>query len=171
MHCPIDGKTLKILTYEGVDIASCETCGGEFVGGAQLQRIVSLRDERFDAVVREVIGDERRPRFGVPADERPRALACPECASDMHVVNYAGDTAVYVDRCGVCGGIWLDHHELEAIQVILERWQDEAPEQFLQIAGELVDAQQRSDALSRSAFAGSRFAFVNAIINRLLDAA
>lgn len=47
----------------------------------------------------------------VKEDSDPRfLLACPHCAHRMYKVK-AG--SVTLDRCPHCGGIWLDHKELE----------------------------------------------------------
>ena len=89
----------------------------------------------------------------------------------MRVVNYGGDSGVFVDRCERCQGIWLDQQELEKIQLLTEQWADEAPQQLRALSSELETARQAAAAQTNSAFSGSRFAFVNAVINRLLDAA
>ena len=70
-----------------------------------------------------------------------------------------------------CGGVWLDRNELEHIQILTERWADEAPQQLQQVAGQLEAARRDAAEQANDGFAGSRFAFINALINRLLDAA
>jgi hypothetical protein len=53
----------------------------------------------------------------------------------------------------------------------MEQFEDDAPEQIRKIASQLDQARRETaESISRT-FAGSRFAFVNAVINRLLDAA
>ena len=86
----------------------------------------------------------------------------------MVVTNYGGNSGVYVDRCPGCGSLWLDQQQLEKIQVLMEKWADEAPHELAKIAGKLEAARRRA---APKGFEGSRFAFVNALINRLLDAA
>jgi hypothetical protein len=53
----------------------------------------------------------------------------------------------------------------------MERWADEAPQQLQAIAGKLEVARREVAEQTNDAFTGSRFAFVNALINRLLDVA
>jgi Zn-finger nucleic acid-binding protein len=156
------------MVYEGVRVHTCDGCGGEFVGSVELAEIVNRRELRFGEDLRRVLRD-RQPIFGVPCAEVERTLVCPDCDNDMQVLNYACDTGVFVDRCPVCGGIWLAHEELEKVQVLMERWEDEAPEQIRGIAQDLEEARQ--SAAGDGVFKGSRFGFVNALINGILDAA
>jgi Zn-finger nucleic acid-binding protein len=170
MDCPQCQRRMRDMEYEGVLVKTCDGCGGEFIGADQLAHIVQTRDERF-CERRQQAGSVMRPRFGVPDEEDRRTLFCPDCDTAMEVGNYGGDTAVFVDRCDRCGGVWLDCEELENVQVLMERWLDAAPAQIREIANELEDARRSAAEQTSNVFAGSRFAFVNALINRLLDAA
>ncbi len=53
----------------------------------------------------------------------------------------------------------------------MEKWADDAQPQIKAIAGELEMARRKAANTGSDAFSGSRFSFINAIINRLLDAA
>ncbi len=170
MQCPQCGASLQATVYEGVPVHTCDTCGGEFVGGEEFARIVEHRQEQFSDELRAEL-DERRPSFGELSTQPDRSLGCPACGQEMAVANYAGDSGIFVDRCTVCGGLWLDQEELEKVQIVMERWADEAKPRIRAIAGELEMARRKAAGSTSSAFSGSRFAFVNALINRLLDAA
>jgi Zn-finger nucleic acid-binding protein len=170
MNCPNCGDTMLAQQYEGMSIQTCEGCGGEFVDAAALAAIIEKREARFDPEQVEALED-CRPVFGVPDEESGRTLSCPACDNTMKTLNYATDTGVFVDRCPVCGGVWLDSSELEQIQCLLERWQDEAPGQISSIADDLAAAREQAAQVGRGAFKGSRFSFVNAVLNKFLDAA
>jgi len=170
MQCPQCGVDLKLMEYESALIHSCEGCGGEFLGPAELTHIVKTRERLFPVQLQELLAD-RKPEFGVPAEETHRELSCPKCKNPMQVMNYCGDSGVFIDRCSQCNGLWLDHEELEKIQTLLERWKDHAPEQIKALAGDLEQARRATAEKTSSVFVGSRFAFVNALINRFLDAA
>ena len=170
MNCPQCTADLQRAAYEGVPLHTCNSCGGEFVGGEELGRIVRNRRERFSEALREALADHK-PRFGHTASEPHRHLECPACGHTMSVVNYAGDSGIFVDSCHICGGLWLDHEELEKVQVIMERWADEAQPQIQALAGQLESARRKAAERASRTFGASRFAFVNALINRLLDAA
>jgi len=170
LNCPACTAPLQPVDYEGASIHTCNGCGGEFLAGTALAHIVHTRDETFAPDIR-LATEERSPTQGIPDSESKRQVDCPACSNPMNVVNYATDTGIYIDKCAACGGVWLDGSELEHIQALSERWQDEAPEQIRGIASQLETARQRAAANAGASFQGSRFAFVNAVINRLLDAA
>ena len=170
MQCPQCAGPLQATAYEGVPIHTCETCGGEFIGGEEFARIVGNRQEQFSDQQRVELA-ECKPSFGHIGTQPQRWLRCPACDQTMNVTNYAGDSGIFVDRCSVCSGLWLDHEELEKIQVVMEKWTDEASPQLRSIAGRLQAARLEAATRTSGSFSGSRFAFVNALINRILDAA
>jgi Zn-finger nucleic acid-binding protein len=61
-----------------------------------------------------------RPETG--GSVKPGTRHCPECETFMLTqdVAYGGDR-VEIDRCGKCGGIWLDKNELQKIMAISEK--------------------------------------------------
>ncbi len=170
MQCPQCSAPLESMEYEGALIHACNGCGGELLGGEALAHIVRERQEQFTPELRKALA-ERKPSFGIPEAQTERQLECPSCCTPMTVTNYGGNSGVFVDRCSGCGSLWLDQQELERIQVLMERWADEAPQELAKIAGKLQAARRRAEEMSSKGFEGSRFAFVNALINRLLDAA
>ena len=170
MNSPITGTPMRPVEYEGCLIYECPDTGGELLSGDALAHIVRVREETFDqATVTNV--EPFNPLFGQPVAETENLLDCPCCGTSMQVVNYGGDTGIFIDKCPKCSAVWLDNEELEKIQILMEHWQDQAPEQIGHIAGRLEQARQEAASLSDHAFAGSRFSIVNALINRFLDAA
>lgn len=170
MHCPNDRSPLRPIEYEGCLIHTCDRCGGEAVGADALARIVNVREKVFGSRTEEIIR-MAPPIRGEPGKARQPALRCPFCDAGMGEVNYGADTGVVVERCFACGCVWLEQEELEMIQAILERWQDTAPEQVRRIASELEESRRRAERRAAGAFQGSRFTFLNAVINRVMDAA
>lgn len=170
MNCPRCGSFLREIEYENMHIHTCDSCGAEVIGPDELRNIVETRERHFPPDLCKLLA-QQTPIFGTPTNEPGRAFSCPTCSKPMGLVNYGGDSGIMIDRCGECGTLFLDHEELEKIQIIMDRWQDEAPEQIRAIAGELERARREAAESASRAFAGSRFAFVNAMINRFLDAA
>lgn len=171
MDCPrCITATLESVQYEGVTIDVCNTCGGQFLDHAELGHIVHAREMRFDEASRELVA-ERNPVFGVPTEELSHDIKCPKCAKPMSTLNYSCDSGVYIDSCQGCGGFWLDADELETVQIYQEEWEEKAPEMIKAIAGDIAEDRLAREEQMSGAFQGSRFAFVNALINRLLDAA
>jgi len=167
MHSPITGQPMREIDYEGMTIYTCDQTGGELVTADALAHIVNLRQETFSSELLSEI-ELNEPTFGIVESARGRELACPVCGTPMDVINYAGDTNVIIDRCSDCGAVWLDHNELEHIQAVLERWEDDAPSAIDSVQQELNAARQRNNEKINSAFAGSRFTFVNKLINKLI---
>ncbi len=170
MRCPNCDQSLRPCQYESATIHTCDGCHGEFIGAGELREIVNTREKSFSLEVLAAI-ENRAPSFGVPDGAKDRSLACPACDMAMDVLNYAADTAVIVDRCPSCGGVWLDDDELEHIQGILEQREDRAPDAIRSIQGRLDQERQRAREASSSQAPISRFDFVSAMINRLLDRA
>lgn len=172
MHCPLCGTDLRELEYEGVHVHTCDDCGGEVIGHDELRHIVRIREETFSDALRAEL-ESRTPTYGISDHElsNRRSLTCPTCQGPMVVINYGGDSGVFIDRCGKCSTMFLDHEELEKIQTLMERWGDEAPDQIRAISDQLEQKRRDTAEATSRAFAGSRFAFVNALVNRLLDAA
>ena len=170
MNCPHCHAYLSDVTYEGVSIHTCNGCGGEFIGPKELSCIVNKRETVFGQHLKKLV-EHHKPIFGKLDEEIDHDMKCPGCKHNMKPMNYAGDTAVCVDRCDKCGGMWLDHEELEKIQLITEHWQDRAPSQLKTIAGKLEQSRIEAAEKTSKVFRGSRFSFVNALINRLLEAA
>lgn len=51
--------------------------------------------------------------------ERPPRLPCPVCLGvTMDKVKFGPGGAVEIDRCSRCGGIWLDHGEVQALRAL-----------------------------------------------------
>jgi Zn-finger nucleic acid-binding protein len=169
MLCPRCETTLEAMEYEGTLVHACEGCGGEFVSGESLGEIVRTKRANLPDELREAL-DECTPLHGIDVDDVV-ACGCPVCECEMQLVNYGGDTGVMIDRCSRCDGVWLDSEELEKIQILQERWMEDAPRAIQSMAFELE--KERANALdgTSGAFRGSRFGFINAVLNRILDAA
>lgn len=170
MNCPACTHTLRSCQYEGVQIDTCDGCGGEFLSSEGMGQIIRVRDQRFSEPERSQLA-HRKPVFGIADADATTRFCCPACRVPMNPINYAGDSGVVVDRCPSCAGLWLDHSELEKVQILLERWQDESPGKIQAAAAELHRARDESARSASKAFNASRFSFANAVVNRLLDAA
>lgn len=171
MECPrCVTAVLEAVQYEGVTIDVCNQCGGQFLDHDELGHIIHAREMRFDEAARQLVA-EREPVFGVPTDEIAHDIKCPKCTTVMKTLNYSCDSGVYIDSCPACGGFWLDADELETVQIYQEEWEEKAPEMIKAVAGRIAEDRLAREEKMSNAFQGSRFAFVNALINRLLDAA
>jgi Zn-finger nucleic acid-binding protein len=80
----------------------------------------------------------------VPVREPGRAGAavCPECGHQLTNYTYAYDSAVEVDGCEHCGGVFLEDGELAAIQ----KWGEEQsrPDANVEALAAMVSASERT---------------------------
>jgi Zn-dependent protease with chaperone function/Zn-finger nucleic acid-binding protein len=128
LACPACGVPLESYDYEGATVFVCRSCAGRLATTAQVQRILTRREMRFDERQERLAdyvvahGDELRRDFARRrGTSQTTHVACPRCGRTMMRRHYNYDYAIEVDYCGVCDLFWFDRDELEALQVIMER--------------------------------------------------
>jgi Zn-finger nucleic acid-binding protein len=109
MRCPVCKTVLlgPITLMEGLPARQCSNCNG-----------VSISSNAYLAW-RRTLGQEYPPKEGAieidPSWEVKELKLCPDCGHIMARYKIFPDTDFYIDRCRNCNGIWLDHHEWEAL--------------------------------------------------------
>ncbi|HUU97321.1 MAG TPA: zf-TFIIB domain-containing protein [Phycisphaerae bacterium] len=166
MNCPACQTGVEATTYEGVQIETCPSCGGEWLDAGELRQIAKAREVRFTEEERRAIG-EVPPVTGVTLEDVERGLRCPKCTGTTEPINYGYDSGIVIDRCKSCRGIWLDGGELEKVQMVAEGWHGQLKE-ILAKHGERLRAIEAKWERAND-LRVSRFAFVNALINAVLD--
>ena len=170
MQCPTCNTRLSSVTYEGIEFETCNECGGCWLDADELGQIVRLREQRFTAEQRSAIDTAGRIP-GIPVEDIERGIVCPDCGAPTGPINYGGDTGIIIDRCSKCRGIWLDVGELEHIQMLVEAWKDDLPEDLraygpmLDRVAEELEASNQVTVTTLPYVAG----FINAVINGILD--
>jgi Zn-finger nucleic acid-binding protein len=108
LECPRDGSTMDENHMGESVLDVCGKCGGQFFdtgemfGAFGMKADPSLwdRDETAGAV-------------------REGKIKCPRCNKMMLMQDVKHDSdKVEIDRCGHCGGIWLDKGEVDTIMSI-----------------------------------------------------
>ena len=166
MICPNCRSSLRTIQYEGLDVETCQSCGGEWLDDGELGKIVQLREVRFSEAERRAIVQSTSIK-GVALEDVDRDLRCPKCGGTTDPVNYGGDSGIIIDRCESCRGVWLDGQELENIQQLVEGWDDQLPEELEQYGAKLRDVAEQIDR--EDDVHPSRFAFINTVVNGILD--
>jgi Zn-finger nucleic acid-binding protein len=166
MKCPHCRKPLRTITYEGIHIESCDACEGEWLDSDELLHVVQAREALFNEQERNAIAAAPSVK-GVKLADVDRDLVCPKCGGQTDAVNYGGNTGIIIDRCTGCQGIWLDGSELEKIQMLIEGWEHGLPEMLAKHGPRL--RQIAEEQALKAHVRVSRFGFVNALINGILD--
>ena len=111
MKCPVCGDVdLASVPYEGVAVSLCPRCHGVLLTKNALNRIE--RNPEMERSVLEMEVDDSSDSEGV--------LKCPKCRVGMRKEQSPHGLDFSVDICESCGLLWLDHGELEALQIAFE---------------------------------------------------
>jgi Zn-finger nucleic acid-binding protein len=108
LQCPRDNALMQATDVSGTHIDRCGRCHGTFFDTGEM----------FGA-----LGTTADPSYwdrpGVAGSVRHGKLACPRCKGEMLLQDVSdATTKVEIDRCGHCGGIWLDPGEEQKIMSI-----------------------------------------------------
>lgn len=113
LSCPRDKVTMRQKVVGGAHLDECAKCKGQFFDSGEMFSAFGIKADPsyWD-----------RPETG--GSVKPSTLACSRCGSIMlgQDVAYEG-THVEIDRCGNCGGVWLDKGEIDTIIKISEKMQ------------------------------------------------
>jgi hypothetical protein len=111
LHCPRSGHTLSRLHIGGVSTDVCEDCGGLWLDRLELARFKDPSSAFGDALAAHL------SQFPVPLFDHSLRLQCPRHpASTMLRRRFSPASAVEIDECPECGGLWLDADELARIR-------------------------------------------------------
>jgi len=104
MDCPRCHTPLVIVEYLSIELDWCPACEGLWFNRGEMELLARK------------LGRDTEP---IPAcnaascSEKP--LKCPECNKTMNKRLMGEGLSVVADVCRICGGLWLDHGELEEL--------------------------------------------------------
>ena len=113
LKCPRDESLMKETKKGDAFLDVCGKCGGEFFDSGEMFGAFGIKADPsyWD-----------RPETGGAV--RDGTLHCPICHTHMLIQDVKHDAEhVEIDRCGKCGGIWLDKGEIDTIMAISEKLQ------------------------------------------------
>lgn len=122
-NCPIcDHQPLQPITLQGVEIETCQSCGGLWFAAGRLERFPDRPAARtLMPLARQAPGRCRRKGHAIGrAMVRCSACGgapaqCPACNTRLAMVP---TSACAIDICVDCQGVWLDAGEFEALRGI-----------------------------------------------------
>lgn len=130
MQCPRDGKPLEVRTVEGVEVDACPSCDGVFLEPGELEAIEDAHHEHATTEL-PLKPDVVSSALEMAKQTRRAGAICPKCQMEMSPREYAYASQIVVDRCGSCGGAWLDVGELELIENFFDRQRAESTSSVL----------------------------------------
>jgi len=113
MLCPKDNTEMTQPELEGVLIDECPVCGGIWFDQGELVAVKDSLEPDLNWVEVELWKDEER--FNLALSERE----CPKDSTRLVCLKY-GDSAIEIEYCLRCRGIWLDHGEFKKVIESLE---------------------------------------------------
>lgn len=130
MICPGCCAPMAEESYESVPIGVCARCRGVFIPGADLLEILKRRERQFSsadvelALARE---EHHPPRAAAPAGPR----RCPRCTQPMTRSLHPFSNRIQIERCSEGCGVHLDQDELDYLQILVEKIEDQAGDYLL----------------------------------------
>lgn len=110
LTCPRDHALLQVQEVGEAELDICGTCGGQFFDSGEMFAAFGVKADPSYWDREETGGSVKNS-----------TIHCPNCetvflAQDIKYESHQ----VEIDRCGKCGGIWLDKGEVETIMKIGE---------------------------------------------------
>ncbi len=99
--CTKAGRAVSLVAGAGLDGHACDTCGGIFLPLSGSERLLG-----------ELLALSRAALVDLAEGFGGRRFGCPGCRARMRCLVVRG---VDVDLCFHCGGLWLEHGELERL--------------------------------------------------------
>jgi Zn-finger nucleic acid-binding protein len=113
LACPRDKVVMQEREKGEATLDVCNKCGGQFFDSGEMFAAFGIKADPSYW--------DRAETGGTVKDGE---LHCPRCHVHMLVQDIKYETDhVEIDRCGKCGGIWLDKGEVEKIMVIGQKLQ------------------------------------------------
>ncbi len=126
--CPNCKTRLIEMKYESAPVMKCSFCEGYLLRQGIIERIISRRDRFFtDKEIEHTKSSATAPPQSAHELASLTQIICPSCKTAMLRCFHSQLTKVVIDRCvnALCGCVWLDRGELEAIQILIEQFQSE----------------------------------------------
>jgi Zn-finger nucleic acid-binding protein len=108
MDCPRCTVELAAITRDESNIYRCSDCGGLWVDGGDLSKI--LLHANLPALT--AIGGQ------INVDELTGT--CPACNVDLVVVEGGEKRSLHYDTCESCGGLWVDGEDVDEVPETIE---------------------------------------------------
>lgn len=165
MNCPKCTGVLKSKNYEGIEIDQCDTCHGVWLDKEEIFHVVSVEKEIFsDQLVQATL---EKAYAGIPNQEIQTKVKCQKCKIPMSTINYNYSSGIIIDICHK-HGIWLDHLELEKIQINREHWKRKIQKDSENLNVILSNVKRKNNSMEYTD-GPSDYDFVNILLNFIVN--
>jgi Zn-finger nucleic acid-binding protein len=100
--------------FMGLSLDVCPQCAGIWFDDGELATLAKTSPDSL-----EVLEERFSPEFEIVTDSS-RFKHCPRCDTRLETYKYAYDSAVSVDSCPTCHGVFVDEQELSKIHEAIE---------------------------------------------------
>lgn len=134
MKCPFCKAQSEKAIFQNVEVDFCPTCLGMFFEQDELRIAKDERDKNLVWLDIDLWEDKKKFKIS------KANLLCPVCQVPFYEVLY-GDSAIKIDICTVCRGIWLNRGEFrEIIEYLKQKAQYEILENYFKnLTAEIIE--------------------------------
>lgn len=113
MKCPRCGRELTQIRLGRAEVDACQGgCGGIWFDAFELEKL-----DEPDESAGHLLDDMRVDISALDGIDLDGRVNCPRCEGvTLMRQSYPHDQRIMIDKCGVCGGVWLDFGELFEIR-------------------------------------------------------
>ena len=112
MNCPLCNWSLSKLRYHEIEVDVCRRCNGIWFDQGELKEYIDdMLMDKTD-IPNSPVHAKKPPVVGQAQIKEP-VNECPRCRQPMNHFNYCYDSNIILDKCPVCGGIWVGGGKLE----------------------------------------------------------
>lgn len=130
MECPKCSTEMRSRTVKAIEIDECANCNGIWFDEDELRKAKDQTDADLRWMDFELW--EHEDEFRVSAE----SAKCPKCGVGMAAIIY-GETAIEVELCVKCKGLWLDGGEFrKIIEALTEELETKSALQYVKASME-----------------------------------
>ncbi len=127
-RCPVCHASLSDTFYEGVKIKKCPVCQGKLVRMGDLEKIFARKEFDFSDKIKERAEKWRKlmfePGHKKHISKEKRTAFCPVCGLSLAIKPFNYHLIMPVYKCLKCQVIWFEADELEILQSLVEKRQN-----------------------------------------------
>ena len=141
MNCPVCKQIALFPKDLEPDLSAreCNLCGGRWIGSFQYWKWKEHSGKELT--------QSEPPQTTLPVTDSTAVKLCPECGHFLRRFPVGEGLRFSLDRCGNCGGMWLDRNEWESLKQ--HGLHDHAHKIFSEVWEHRIRQQEQTDAMEK----------------------